>query len=83
MRHFYAWVEIREWGEPDRGQRIGPFTPEDPDATVEEQIETLRQNLEQRGDVVQRIWLASPGPRDLETRDVKGAAYLAWEAEAP
>jgi hypothetical protein len=47
MPSFYAYVEVREWGEPDREQRIGPFT-------VEDEAE-LRENLERQGDFVNHI----------------------------
>lgn len=44
---FYAYVEVREWGEPDREQRVGPFIVQDEDE--------LRDNLERQGDQVNRI----------------------------
>lgn len=50
---FYAYVEVREWGEPDREERTGPYTL---DAfTREEAEDELRANLEERGEQVNCI----------------------------
>lgn len=49
-RQFYAFVEIREFGEEPRERRIGPFYAESED--------DLRFNLEQGGDTVNRIEVA-------------------------
>jgi hypothetical protein len=59
MTTFYAYVEIAEYGEPVRQKRIGPFHPEDPDARVEDQAETLRSNLAAHGETVMRIEVAT------------------------
>lgn len=55
MTMFMAYVEVKELGEPDRELRIGPFHAEDPDASPHEQEETLRANLEEQGEIVNRI----------------------------
>lgn len=57
-RLFYAWIEVDEFGQPAREQRIGPYAPEDPEASLEDQVETLREKLVRRGENVNRIELA-------------------------
>ena len=54
-RALYAEVLVREWGEPDRYQEVGPFAfdPDDDDPEG-----TLEHNLRERGDDVIRVWFA-------------------------
>jgi hypothetical protein len=49
--YYYAFVQIREFGEPEREVRIGPFGPFDAETGEDE----LRENLERRGDWVNVI----------------------------
>lgn len=51
--HFYAYVEVREWGEPDREERTGPYTIRHDDVHSAEEL--LRHNLSTGGDIVNRI----------------------------
>lgn len=50
-RQFYALIEVEEWGEKPREQRVGPFSAPDE--------ETLRERLEERGDRVILVEWAS------------------------
>ena len=51
----YALIEIQEWGEDPAEKWIGPYSPEDPEASADEQCDALRENLEAQGDVVLRV----------------------------
>jgi hypothetical protein len=50
---YYAEIAIREWGEPERYQTIGPFVADPDDSDPEG---TLEDNLRRQGDDVIRVW---------------------------
>jgi hypothetical protein len=51
-----AEIIVREYGEPERYQTIGPFSPYDPDASGDECCAWLEDVLRRQGDDVVRVW---------------------------
>jgi hypothetical protein len=57
----YAEIVVTEWGEPDRYQTIGPFSPERNAEDIDDALATLAQNLADRGEDVIRVWAERDG----------------------
>lgn len=59
-RRLYAEITVREYGEPDRDEIIGPFSPYDPDATGDDCCAYLENTLRAGGDDPRRVWIETP-----------------------
>ncbi len=56
-RQLRAEIIVREWGEEDRYQTVGPFSPYDPDAPDSDACNWLEDTLRRQGDDVVRVWV--------------------------
>lgn len=62
-RTLFAEITVREWGQQDNVQTIGPYSPYDPDASDKDACCWLEDALRRQGDDVIRVWV---GADDVE-----------------